>query len=1028
MSIHYISRLSVIISLFFSYSIFAEICDNGIDDDGDGLIDLLDPDCICNQSYEDISHIIPNPSFEDTSCCPINWAGGNMNCLVGWNQASYGTPDYSNSCSQTPGVLPQISPLPHGNGVLGFLAAHSNIKEYIGACLNDTMHAGTEYNIDFSGFLRVGAINEIAIFGSTSCQNFPLGSTQYHIGCASNDSNWVFLGSTSITNTGTWQNLSLNFTPNQDITAIAIGPSCNPDTIVHYINIDDLSMGRSIRINSIGNYCHNNLILGTEAWSGANFQWYHNGIAIIGATDSTYAVQNVNGGYYQVYVSDNANCFISNKFYPDSTLFNPFVLVNNVTCGGLNDGSIILDSTYSNFLNNSPVNSSIYGLSIGQYNLTVSNGNCQFDTVIIIDSNLTINIATDTSVCLPNGNGHLTAQGSNGAAPYQYHWSNGQFGDSIQLINYYQPTLSVHATDQSGCTSDTMSILFRRINLDSIEIQNSTCSYLNNGYIEFNPIGGLAPYSFQINQQSFTFNNVFSNLDSGWFSLTVKDSTGCNADTIFYVDEPEKINVLSTIDSVKCFGENTGSIFLEIDGGIGSYHTAINSQNPQVTADTISIDSLSSGIYLIVVTDSLNCSDSSWAQVFEPIPLSFDVSYQNVACAGRNNGEISIQNTIGGAGSYMYTLSYGTVTTNGYFTGLDTGIYQIMVNDQNACSEDTTVEITISDPIKIKIDSSACRHNGDILQPILFGQTSNTSYYWNNQIGDSSFIINYPEDSLVSFSLIVDSVCVSDTIQIRSYQFPDIQVTSDSVQSCHPIEMMVQVIDANLTNAYTTLSISNTNIRGLDSVMVNLSEEGFYDLQIHSISPFGCVQNLSIPNYFVIASEPKAQFRFQNEIGEFNDEIFVINESMGANKFKWYYDHEIISEDFEASIEVIDNLYENDLCLIAETPYLCLDTFCQELKILEPHTFYIPNSFTPNQDGINDNFGPIISGDYESFKFDVFNRWGSLIFQSENPDHLWNGYSLARPKPCPEGVYMWQVEIKRNGGFTEQVGYFTLIR
>lgn len=126
-----------------------EICDNGIDDDNDGLVDLKDTtDCTCvltisSNDTGTVASLIPNPSFENRSCCPTTL--GQLNCADTWQQASSATSDYFNTCGRTSLFTAPPNPLPNGNGYVGFYngsgAGGGNYKEYIGACLLDTMFA-----------------------------------------------------------------------------------------------------------------------------------------------------------------------------------------------------------------------------------------------------------------------------------------------------------------------------------------------------------------------------------------------------------------------------------------------------------------------------------------------------------------------------------------------------------------------------------------------------------------------------------------------------------------------------------------------------------------------------------------------------------------------------------------------------------------------------------------------------------------------------------------------------------------------
>ncbi len=82
------------------------------------------------------------------------------------------------------------------------------------------------------------------------------------------------------------------------------------------------------------------------------------------------------------------------------------------------------------------------------------------------------------------------------------------------------------------------------------------------------------------------------------------------------------------------------------------------------------------------------------------------------------------------------------------------------------------------------------------------------------------------------------------------------------------------------------------------------------------------------------------------------------------------------------------------------------------LEIKPAFTFYIPNAFSPNEDGINDHF----KGDgigINEYKMWVFDRWGNMIFYSEKLDHAWDGtFQGKSDKVVMQDVYVWKVELK----------------
>ena len=92
-----------------------------------------------------------------------------------------------------------------------------------------------------------------------------------------------------------------------------------------------------------------------------------------------------------------------------------------------------------------------------------------------------------------------------------------------------------------------------------------------------------------------------------------------------------------------------------------------------------------------------------------------------------------------------------------------------------------------------------------------------------------------------------------------------------------------------------------------------------------------------------------------------------------------------------------------------------------------PLSLYIPNSFTPNADGLNDNFG--ISGEgIGKFSMKIYNNWGELVFETNDINQKWDG--SFHGKPAEEGVYVYMVSAKgiNNVGSSYKNGTVTLLK
>lgn len=323
----------VLISFFSFFTLVQlnaqEICDNGIDDTGNGLIDLNDPECACSDLMA--SSLIPNPSFEDMTCCPM--AEAELTCAVGWEQASFPTTDYVHTC----GILgnpflgfdaPQ--PFPDGEGGIGFRDGKPgvpNFKEYAGACLTQAMNVGTEYRLDFFvGFHSdpSSLTFDMAIFGTTDCNNLPFGNGDQNFGCPTNGPGWEQLGAMTVNGMEEWKNVIFNFVADQNYTAIVLGPACatNPNFADDpYFFFDRLVLAESIMFevplaDISGNICDDNLVITSSDGMGGTYQWYKDGVALLGETSQSLSLQNTSDveGTYEVVITTSTGCFDGEEF------------------------------------------------------------------------------------------------------------------------------------------------------------------------------------------------------------------------------------------------------------------------------------------------------------------------------------------------------------------------------------------------------------------------------------------------------------------------------------------------------------------------------------------------------------------------------------------------------------------------------------------------------------------------------------------------------------------------------------------
>lgn len=309
-----------------------EVCDNALDDDMDGLIDLNDPDCSCDIFAP--KSLIPNPSFEDQLCCPHSRS--QLDCAEGWIQASEPTTDYIHTCNWLGwDQFPPPQPFPDGEGIMGFRDGRTggpeddnnqpNWKEYAGACLLRPLIKDITYRFEFHlGFTKDASPSiDISFYGTTDCAYLPFGVNRDDFGCPTNGDNWRLLGNRFVThhsgNSANWKLITIEITPSEDIHAIAIGPPCRAtnSTSSTYYFFDNLILADlktfEFQISEINHPCDEQFVLTMPDDPNFSYQWYKDGIALVG--ERAHSLTKMYGeGEYQVRFLNEDLCRLTNPY------------------------------------------------------------------------------------------------------------------------------------------------------------------------------------------------------------------------------------------------------------------------------------------------------------------------------------------------------------------------------------------------------------------------------------------------------------------------------------------------------------------------------------------------------------------------------------------------------------------------------------------------------------------------------------------------------------------------------------------
>ncbi len=423
--------------------------------------------------------------------------------------------------------------------------------------------------------------------------------------------------------------------------------------------------------------------------------------------------ENLAPGQYTIEVTDEEGCNDSATITIDAaiTLNLSIAMSTNATCFMSNDGMVIVEAeggsgNYSYTANGLENTSGMFdGLESGNTEVIVTDMNgCTATTMVSISqpNQLILNESESVSpLCLNGSDGSVSLSVEGGTGQYTYA-INDQTSMESTIMNLSSGTYDLTITDQNNCSIIETIIVDEgpEIILEEVNSIAPGCNGGNDAELIVSASNGLAPYTFTLNSETNS-SGQFTNLSAGDYEVDVEDSNGCTTSQFFTIEDTQPIQVNSQASNdPRCFGGNDGEIEITAIGGTGEYTYTIEDETNQ----TGTFNSLSAGVYNIVIEDQNGCDQTLSIQLNEPEALtSADVVVSNPLCAGDSNGVINL-GALGGNGQYSFMID-DIQNDNGIFENLEAGDYTYIITDSNDCS--IIESLTLSNPEAMAIESFA---------------------------------------------------------------------------------------------------------------------------------------------------------------------------------------------------------------------------------------------------------------------------------------------------------------------------------
>ncbi|MFH2142625.1 MAG: CotH kinase family protein [Bacteroidota bacterium] len=435
------------------------------------------------------------------------------------------------------------------------------------------------------------------------------------------------------------------------------------------------------------------------------------------------------------------------------------------------------------------------------------------------------------------------------------------------------------------------------------------------------------------------------------------------------------------------------------------------------------------GTYSVTVTDG---GTSGSADIVVTYMHAYAGSDQSI-CYGNS----ALLNASGGT-NYLWSPSAGLSNqniSNPTATPDSSTTYSVTVTDINGCSDSDDVTIFVSPPVIISILAnkySVCPGETVILTPIISGgYGAPYTIYFNGNIVNPPIIVT-PEISQ-TYEIIVEDLCgsvVHAEIFIETYPVPAINISGNNTYGCQPLTVSFTE-SGSIYNQFYHWSFGDGSYSNANSPDHSYDIPGIYDVSVTVTNSYNCTSDYTEPEMIGVYPLPTAKFIVDPEIVSIIKPIaYFTNLSTGAQSYIWSFG------DSTTSVEISPFHYFPvyptgiyNIVLIAITDMDCRDTVYNDVTVKDEFTFYAPTAFSPDHDGINDEF--IVEGhgiDTRNFNLTIYDRWGEIIFESDDINKGWDG-TVSGGFIGRYTVYTWLVNYKDiNGLDHKKAGAVTLLK
>ena len=426
----------------------------------------------------------------------------------------------------------------------------------------------------------------------------------------------------------------------------------------------------------------------------------------------------------------------------------------------------------------------------------------------------------------------------------------------------------------------------------------------------------------------------------------------------------------------------------------GNYTAILNGidQNGCQSVDFVNVN-VNPTVQVNIIPFDTICSGSAFIQTISSIPAGASFSYST----STNSNVIGASS---GSGSAINQLLTNTSSVNQNI------IYYVNAS-LNGCVNSDSCIVTIN-PLSEPLFNP--------MGPYCLGLTTVPSLPINSLNGIAGtwnpVTINTQQLGITTYDFTPFANQCSDTasMNIQVSLNPGVSFSADNLLACSSLQGTLST--QSIPGATYEWLIGGMSVGNLSSINYNLSFPGCYSVSLQ-VDVGGCSGSSTIPDYLCVEADPVASFSFvPGEFSAPSENVQFLNSTLGNNTYSWNYGDGTSSTQIEEIHNYSNTTQGYYVTLIVTSQAGCTDSLTQFIGYEEQLVYYVPNTFTPDQDEHNQTWKPIFTSGFDPFNYhlELYTRWGELIWESFDHSIGWDG-TYNEIIPVQEGIYTWVIDF-----------------